>query len=210
MARPREFDEDAVLDAAVQCFWSRGYEATSVKDLTGRTGVAAASLYNAYGDKHGLFRVALDRYVESSVMDRIRRCEALPPRQAIGSFFDEILSRSLKDRQHKGCMLVNSALEMAPHDAEFRKIIAGVLARMERFFLERVEAGQKAGTISRARPAQDLARHLLGVLVGVRVLARVRPEKALLEGAIAPALALLDPLEGGADGNPSRFDSVRK
>lgn len=192
MARPREFDEDAVLDAAVQCFWRHGYEATSVKDLTGSTGVVAASLYNAYGDKHGLFRAALDRYVEGSIMERIRRCEALPPRQAIGLFFDEILGRSLTDREHKGCLLVNSALEMAPHDPEFQEVIAGVLVRIERFFLDCIEAGQAAGTIARARPAQDLARHLLGVLMGVRVLARVRPEKELLNGVIEPALALLD------------------
>ena len=107
MARPREFDETAVLDATVQCFWSRGYEATSVKDLIQGTGITAASLYNAYGDKRGLFRAALDHYVEHGIMERIRRCEALPPRQAIGSFFDEILSRSLNDNEHKGCMLVN-------------------------------------------------------------------------------------------------------
>jgi TetR/AcrR family transcriptional regulator, transcriptional repressor for nem operon len=63
MARPREFDEDVVLDAAIQCFWNRGFEATSVKDLIDRTGITAASLYNAFGDKRALFRAALDHYV---------------------------------------------------------------------------------------------------------------------------------------------------
>ena len=192
MARPREFDEDAILDAAVQCFWSRGYEATSIKDLVNHTGITAASLYNAYGDKRGLFRTALDRYVDGSVGARIRRCEGLPPREAIEAFFEEILRRSLNDREHKGCMLVNSALELAPHDAEFQKIIAGVLTRLERFFLGRIEAGQACGTITSGISAQALARHLLGVLMGVRVLARVRPERTLLKGVIAPALALLD------------------
>ena len=131
--------------------------------------------------------------MEGSVAARMRRCEALPPREAIEAFFDEILSRSLNDREHKGCMLVNSALELAPHDAEFQKIIAGVLHRLERFFLGCIESGQATGTISGALPAPTLARHLLGVLIGVRVLARVRPERALLKGVIAPALALLDP-----------------
>ena len=60
MARPREFDEGVVLDAAVQCFWAHGYEAASVKDLMERTGLTAASLYNAYGDKRAMFRTALD------------------------------------------------------------------------------------------------------------------------------------------------------
>jgi len=114
MARPREFDEGVVLDAAVQCFWARGYEATSVKDLIERTGLTAASLYNTYGDKRAMFRIALDHYIEKSIGARIRRCETLPPRDAIRSFFDDILRRSVTDRQRKGCMVVNSALELAP------------------------------------------------------------------------------------------------
>jgi TetR/AcrR family transcriptional regulator, transcriptional repressor for nem operon len=192
MARPREFDEEVVLDAATRCFWSRGYEATSVKDLTAKTGITAASLYNAFGDKRALFRTALDHYVEASIGERIRRCETLPPRKAIAAFFDEILKRSLGDREHKGCMLVNSALEMAPHDAEFQKIVAGVIHRIETFFLKCVRAGQANGAITRSMTAETLASHLLAVLMGVRVLARVRPERALLEGAVAPALAMLD------------------
>ena len=195
MARPREFDEEVVLDAATQCFWSRGYEATSVKDLIAKTGITAASLYNAFGDKRALFRTALDHYVEASIGERIRRCETLPPRKAIAAFFDEILRRSLGDREHKGCMLVNSALEMAPHDAEFQKIIAGVIHRIETFFLKCVRAGQAEGAITRSLTAETLASHLLAVLMGVRVLARVRPERALLEGAVAPALAMLDGLD---------------
>src|SRR5919106_4461692 len=110
MARPREFDEEAVLDAAIQCFWRRGYEATSVRDLVEKTGITSASLYNAFGDKRALYQRALDRYVEGSIADRIRRCESLAPYDAIAGFFDEIISRSLRDRDHKGCMLVNAAL----------------------------------------------------------------------------------------------------
>ena len=78
MARPREFDEGAVLDAAVLCFWKQGYEATSVRDLVEHTGIAAASLYNAFGDKRALYEKALDHYVEDSIADRIRRCKSLP------------------------------------------------------------------------------------------------------------------------------------
>jgi TetR/AcrR family transcriptional repressor of nem operon len=192
MARAREFDEDVVLDAAMEYFWSWGYEATSVRDLIETTGLTGASLYNAFGDKRGLFRAALDRYVENSIGERIRRCAALPPRDAIAGFFDDILRRSLTDRQRKGCMLVNSALEIAPHDLELRKVIAAVLSRIEAFFVGCIEAGQAQGTITSSMPAKSIAHHLLGVLMGVRVLARVRPERALLEGVLAPALALLD------------------
>lgn len=194
MARPREFDEEAVLDAAMQCFWAQGYEATSVKDLIESTGLTAASLYNAYGDKRAMFRTALARYIETSIGARLRRCEILPPREAIRSFFDDILRRSLRDRECKGCMLVNSALEIAPHDPEFRETIVETLKRLEAFFLDCVEKGQANGTITPSQPAIGLARHLLGVLMGVRVLARVRPERRLLEDVITAALTLLEPL----------------
>jgi TetR/AcrR family transcriptional repressor of nem operon len=192
MARPREFDEEAVLDAAVQCFWAHGYEATSVRDLIEKTGITGASLYNAFGDKRALYQRALDHYVEDSVVDRIRRCEALAPREAIGAFFAEIVRRSLDDHQHKGCMLVNAALDVAPNDPGFQRIVAAVLIRVEQFFLGRIEAGQVDRTITRSLAAKTLAQHLLGVLMGIRVLARVRPERALLEGVVSGALALLD------------------
>jgi TetR/AcrR family transcriptional regulator, transcriptional repressor for nem operon len=191
MARPREFDEGAVLDAAVLCFWTNGYDATSVKDLVAQTGITAASLYNAFGDKRALYHRALDRYVEGSIADRIRRCEELRPLEGVEAFFEEIVRRSLTDRDRKGCMLVNAALDVAPHDPAFRKVVAEVLFRIEAFFLGRIEAGQVDGTINRMLPAATLAQNLLGVLMGIRVLARVRPERPLLEGVAAPALALL-------------------
>jgi TetR/AcrR family transcriptional repressor of nem operon len=193
MARPREFDEAAVLDAAVQCFWTRGYEATSVRDLAGKMGITGASLYNAFGDKRSLFKRSLDHYVGQSFAERVGRFEKeLAPRRAIGAFFEEVIARSLSDPQRKGCLLVNTALEVAPHDPEFRKVVTGVLNRVEAFFRRCIEAGQSDGTITTSQPAEDLARHLLAVLLGVRVLARTRPERVLLEGVVRPALALLD------------------
>lgn len=194
MGRPREFDEAAVLDAATQCFWEHGYEATSVRGLADKTGLTGASLYNAFGDKRALYRRALDHYIDASFADRMRRLEGkLPPRQAIDAFFSEIIQRSLDDPQHKGCMLVNSALEIAPHDLEFREIVADVLSQIEAFFRRCVHAGQRDGTITTFQSATDLGRLLLSVHIGLRVLARTRPERALLEGVVRPALALLGP-----------------
>jgi len=193
MARPREFDEAAVLDAAIQCFWSRGYEATSIRDLAENMGMTGASLYNAFGDKRSLYRQALDHYVAWSFGERAHRLEtSLPPREALGAFFSEIIERSLRDQERKGCMLVNSALEVAPHDPEFQRVIAGVLREVERFFHRCVEAGQANGTISSAYAPDDMARMLLGVLAGIRVLARARPERKLLQGVVTPIFAMMD------------------
>jgi TetR/AcrR family transcriptional repressor of nem operon len=198
MARPREFKESAVLDAAVLCFWKQGYEATSVRDLVEHTGIAAASLYNAFGDKRALYEKALDQYIEDSIADRIRRCQSLPPLQAIEAFFDEIVKRSLNDRDRKGCMLVNAALDGAPNDPAFRKVVAKALVGIEGFFLTCLRAGQADGAIARTLPAETLAQNLLGALMGIRVLARVRPERALLVGVTMTALAYLRIGHGGA------------
>lgn len=193
MARPREFEEGAVLDTAIERFWAQGYEATSMRDLAAATGITGASLYNAFGDKRALYRCALERYVEGTVADRIRRFEGhLPPRAAIAAFFDEVIERSLNDPERKGCMLVNSALELAPHDPEFRDAVTEVTGRIEAFFRRCAEAGQADGTITPALPADDLARHLLALLFGLRALSRVRPERELLEGLLRPVYALLD------------------
>jgi len=193
MARPKEFDETTVLDAAVQCFWARGYEATSVRELAASMGIAGASLYNAFGDKSSLYRRALDRYVDQSFQDRVRRFEErLPPREAIGAFFNEIVMRSLTDQGRKGCMLINAALEMPVHDPATRAAITEVLNQIEAFFRRRVAAGQADGTIVSTETPEDLARLLLGALVGIRVLARVRPERELLEGIVGPVMNLLD------------------
>lgn len=193
MARPREFDEAAVLDAAIERFWQRGYEATSVRDLADEMDIAGASLYNTFGDKRGLYARALNRYLDQSFRERIRRIEPnMPPREAISAFLQEIVKRSLTDKQRRGCMLVNSAIESAPFDADFLSIVATFLDEVEAFFFRCVSKGQKDGSITHDHSAEDLSKSLLGILLGIRVLARVRPDRKLLEGLVRPILGLLD------------------
>ncbi|WP_427183876.1 TetR/AcrR family transcriptional regulator [Bordetella bronchialis] len=193
MGRPREFDEGQALEQAMQCFWQHGYEATSVRDLAGHMNLTSASVYNAFGDKRELYRRALEHYIDISIADRIERLQRKPAVEAIQGFFDELIERSLTDPERKGCMLVNSALEMAPRDPELRELVAEVLRRIEAFFRRCVEAGQQDGSITSAQPAADLARMLLGVQLGLRVLARSRPEPALLRGMVRAAVASLAP-----------------
>ena len=193
MARPREFDEVTALEAAIECFWHRGYEATSVRDLADKMGISGPSLYNAYGDKRALFAQALDHYLDHSARALIKRLEAsLPPKQAVRRFIEEIIDRSVNDRERRGCFLINSALEVAPHDKQLGALIADRLAEIEAFFYRSIKAAQANGAVPRDRVAKDLARLLLGVLLGIRVLARSKPERALLQGVARPALALLD------------------
>ena len=170
-----------------------GMVATSVRELASSMGITGTSLYNAFGDKRSLFRQVLQRYAERSTRERIARLEsALPPKEAVRAFVAEILERSLDDSDRRGCLLVNSALEIAPHDPELGAEIAARLGEIEDFLSRAVTAAQDDGSVPPERDPADLARLLLGIILGVRVLARSKPQRELLEGTVRPALALLD------------------
>jgi TetR/AcrR family transcriptional repressor of nem operon len=193
MARPREFDEERALDGAVDCFWKHGYGTTTVRDLADAMKIGGASLYNAYGDKRALFEKSLERYANRSMRDRIARMEAEHrPKEAIRAFIAEIIDRSLADPDRKGCLLINSALDVAPHDAEIGRVVAGYLDELRAFFRRNVEAAQRTGQAPKALDAGEAASHLLGVLAGIRVLARTGARRSVLEGVARPALALLE------------------
>ncbi|MCW5734459.1 MAG: TetR/AcrR family transcriptional regulator [Enhydrobacter sp.] len=192
MARLKAFDEDRVLDQAVDCFWARGYEATSVRDLAEAMGIGGASLYNTYGDKRALFTRSLERYANRSMRERIARLESENrPKEAIEAFLAEIIDRSIGDPDRKGCMLVNSALDVAPHDAAIGKVVAGYLDEIRAFFRRNIEAARKANQVPRSLDPEATSGHLLGVLLGIRVLARTGARRRLLESVAQPALDLL-------------------
>jgi TetR/AcrR family transcriptional repressor of nem operon len=193
MARLKDFDEEHALDSAVDCFWKYGYGATTVRDLAEAMKIGGASLYNAYGDKRALFERSLERYANRSMRDRIARMESEHrPKAAIRAFIAEIIDRSLKDPDRKGCLLINSALDVAPHDTEIGKVVAGYLDELRAFFRRNIEAAQDAGQTPESLDAQETADHLLGILAGIRVLARTGAKRKALESVARPALALLD------------------
>ncbi|WP_233838171.1 TetR/AcrR family transcriptional regulator [Paraburkholderia sp. ZP32-5] len=192
MGRPRQFDEISVLEAACGAFWARGYEATSTRDLVKATGLTQPSLYNAFGDKRGLFLRALDYYLDTTLRDRIARAEgSYTPGAAITAFFAETVQRALDDDAQRGCLMVNSALEAAPGDSELKAAITAELTQIRDFFLRCVEGGKNSGEITTQIAATDVAQHLLAVLLGLRVLARVHPDRDWQVRAVTPALIQL-------------------
>lgn len=192
IGRPREFDEKTVLEAAGEAFWSKGYEATSTRDLAACTGLTPSSMYGAFGDKRALYLRALNHYLDRTLRERISQFEsALSPGQALMAFFRDVIDRSLADPEHRGCLLVNTALQATPDDADLQRFVAGEIRTIEEFFGRCIGAAQTSGEITSLQDTEDLARHLLSVLLGLRVLARVRPDAALLEGLVRPAFALL-------------------
>ena len=192
MARPREFDEDTVLEAVTQRFWNDGYEATSMRDLADCTGMTTPSLYNAFGDKRAIYRLVLDRYIRRA----LENCSAIfggdeKPLLALERYFDSLIEEALADALQKGCFAVNTALEVAPHDADFRDLVTNVFDQIEKYLRNCIVSGQSDRTIRTKLPAADLARLFLSATLGIRVLARTSSERELLTGVVRPLFALL-------------------
>lgn len=193
MARPRTFNESEALDAAIECFWHHGLEATSVRGLAAEMGLNCPSLYNAFGDKRALFGQALERYAVRFLRERLRSLAAQSSaKTAIQMFFDDLITRTLADPDKRGCFVINAALEVAPHDSHLRTIICGYLAEIEDFFRAQLERAKASCEIPSDLMLDDMARLFLGLALGIRVIARTKPQRSLLEGMARPALALLE------------------
>ena len=113
----KKFDTDDVLDKAMHAFWARGYEATSIQDLIDCMGINRGSIYASFKDKRNLFLLALEHYEANyrgaSLKEFRQNCS---PREAIIGLIENAAETALSDEQRFGCMLVNTATEMAPHD----------------------------------------------------------------------------------------------
>jgi TetR/AcrR family transcriptional repressor of nem operon len=187
----KQFDVDEVLDKAMQAFWSRGYEATSMQDLVERTGIHRGSLYATYRDKHALFLAALRKYAETVHHKRLSDVEArYGPREAIRQSF--LAFTSEKGGRRRGCFLTNTALELAAHDPEAGRIVAGAQKETEAWFARMIEKGQKLGEVAPHVKPTEAASALLASLIGLSVLSRSRPERALLQTVVDDAVRHLD------------------
>lgn len=177
----KRFDVDQTLIRAMEAFWARGFEATSMQDLVDVTGVNRASLYATYGDKRDLFLAALRKY-DSGV--RRRLLEELgarePPLRAIAAVFDKFISQVTRPSGNWGCFLINTALELAPHDEEVAALVNSAQDDIEAFFLAMIRRGQHDGVVPAGIDARDLAREGLVSLLGLVVMIRSRPDEDYL------------------------------
>lgn len=185
----KQFDVDEVLEKAMLAFWERGYEATSMQDLVNCTGVHRGSLYATYQDKHSLFVGALRRYDERVRRAMLAKLEATyGPREAIRHLFQAFIAQAPAKGGSRGCFLTNSAIELAAHDSSVGKIVSHAQEDLEGFFVRLIDAGKASGEIPAQVHTATTAQGLLASLLGLLVLVRSRPDKALLQGIVADAL----------------------
>jgi TetR/AcrR family transcriptional regulator, transcriptional repressor for nem operon len=191
MARPRKFDPDDVLDEAMRQFWQHGYGDTSVDSLVEATGVQPGSLYNTFkGGKHALFMGSLERYSKLVVPEKMGALEArdagLPE---IRAYFDGLVQDLLSEEGRMGCLMVNSAIELAAVDPRVAEVVSGHMDRLERNVARALRNAVKRGEVPASVDPDAKAKLLMATGMGLMVVGKTDPGKEVLETIVNSAFA---------------------
>ena len=157
--RAKEFDPDVVLDKAMDLFWEKGYEATSIKNLVDQMGINRFSLYSTFGDKHKLFLSACDRYrgiMEENGLGVLESSDS--GLSSIRQYFNDMVDRYTDESGSKGCFMTNSTVELAPHDAEAAETTGAYLFRQQQAFYKALGRAQETGELDQWTNINDSAR----------------------------------------------------
>ncbi|PGH48258.1 TetR/AcrR family transcriptional regulator [Streptomyces sp. Ru87] len=194
MARTKEFDPDAALQSALELFWDRGYEATSMADLVERLGIGRASIYATFGNKHELYLKALDRYNEDRDAALLRELSqpgpALPAVRALVRRF--AAEAGSGDRRGRGCFVTNTAAELGAHDPASARRVGASWDHIETLLHSALVRAGARGELPAGRDPRALARMLLVLLQGLRVVGKASDDPGRVRDAAEQALRLLD------------------
>ncbi len=173
MGRPRTFEDDAVVDRAMETFWINGYANTSPAQLAEATGLGKGSLYNAFGSKRELFERALARYDRMGI-DLTTDYMSRPgcTREVVGAYLRNLVDADLADPDRRGCLVANTALELSGHDAEIRRIITAITEHNLTALAERIDQGRRDGDVGRDTDPRAAAEFMMNTIAGLRVMAK--------------------------------------
>lgn len=190
MPRTKEFEPLEALDAAMELFWRKGYEAASMRELLDAMGIGRGSFYDTFGDKHALFLAALDRFqeVRTTWVEEVLRDAGL---EGVREVFRRTIEGLVEFEPRRGCLLANSAVELAPHDPEVADRISGYVLRTEDAFERALARAREDGEMPDESDPKALARFLVNTLHGMRVLARAGADRETLEDTVHIALGAL-------------------
>ncbi|MED2791197.1 TetR/AcrR family transcriptional regulator [Bacillus wiedmannii] len=192
MARLREFDEEKALDAAMQLFWEKGYAATSLSDLTAKMEIQKPSLYSAFGDKEGLFEAALRRYTNlhaANIRTKLQNEQSV--KEAIRTFFENMVEEEYKKEFSKGCFCINTMVELAPHNEKFEVLTREHQMYLAVIFQELITKGIRSGELQNDLNAKALAQTLVTSLIGLTVLMKSRPERSVIDNSVSIIVSLV-------------------
>jgi TetR/AcrR family transcriptional repressor of nem operon len=192
MARTKDFDENEVLAKAIQLFWHKGYNGTSMQDLVDGLGISRSSLYDTYTDKHTLFIKALESYQKAGAAKI--ECiinQDIPSKDIIRQLLALTTGELMDDQQQKGCFLVNAGVEVAPHDEQVNQMVCQNDRQMEEAFYQVIKKGQDKGELNAGQDARALSRFILNSVKGMRVTAKSTTDKAFFEDIIKLTISAL-------------------
>lgn len=188
--RPRSFDTEAAVERAMGVFWSHGYNATALPDLLRATKLSRGSLYAAFGDKHGLFLRALDRYIADALtrMD-VELDSRRPPVVGLRAYLAGYVDRASGANGRRGCLLVATAMELAGRDTEVDRRIGNFFKAMETRLAGALSRAKAAGELADGVEPTSAARLLVCFVEGLRVVGKTAPARGTLQATVD---ALLD------------------
>lgn len=186
MARPRTFDEERALDAAMRTFWEKGYEATSTQDLCEATGLGRSSIYNTFKSKHDLFERALAHYIDTMTTAQLAVLEdtRLSGADRIRALLAMVVDGEAEHRaggRSLGCLTVNTTVELAARDARAAGMLERDTARRLATLRAVIEAGRRDGSITSPRDSGALARFVNAAIGGMRISSQGGADRATLE-----------------------------
>jgi len=192
MGRPREFDDAAVLQAAMEVFWEKGYAATSTEDLCTRTGLGRGSLYNAFGSKHRLYEEAIRHYAATAADAQLTMLEQPGPvRDRLRELMLGVIDADLADAGRRGCLALNAATEHSGRTTNVAKLVRRQFIDLEQALCHLVTVGQTTGELSSERAPMQVARTFQSTYYGLRALAKVTDDRQALLDVVDGALAAL-------------------
>lgn len=196
--RPRAFDRDAALKSAMLVFWERGYEATSMTDLTSAMGIGSPSLYAAYGSKEALFREAVALYGASVGEPMTRALAEIPTvREAIAAVLRAVAWSGTQEDAPRGCMVVLAATNCTTANTPVRDFLAEQRRLNADHLAARLERGVKDGELPAGTDIRTVAAFYTAVTQGMAVQSRDGASRAELEALADRAMAAWDAVVGG-------------
>lgn len=190
MARPKEFDRQHALDQAMELFWLRGYEATTMTDLRIAMGIGRQSLYDTFGDKDQLFQEVLARYVGFNDADIAKWLGKENGLSGIRSFFDARV-HSLSSGVRKGCLMINTCVELSLHHESVSSQIRKGLENLRKGFETALSGAKLQGQLSTEVAVADLACFLTSQISGMVVMAKNKVSRKQLRAIADHALRTL-------------------
>lgn len=192
MGRPLEFDKEEALEVAMHVFWTRGYEATSLRNLLDAMGLSKSSFYQSFESKQALFQRCLNRYrraITARMKDDLE--QAASGRAFIEEAFHRITEKVHEPGGRRGCLVMNTASHVAAREPEVATLVAEGAAQFQQIFRAAVERAQQEGKIPATKDARSLARYLVSSRSGLMAMAKTGASQSELEDIVAVTLSAL-------------------